>query len=130
MIVLMQQRHPSEMPKVREVKRVEDDGSHKGAVRGAWQVWHRNGTRCPKGTVPIRRSAVHDVLRAKSLFHFGKKQRKVRLTSSTEAPDVVSGNGHEVYIYMYIYVYIYSLYIIFNTISIYINHHRLFLFSF
>jgi hypothetical protein len=112
MIVLMQQRHPSEMPKVREVKRVEDDGSHKGAVRGAWQVWHRNGTRCPKGTVPIRRSAVHDVLRAKSLFHFGKKQRKVRLTSSTEAPDVVSGNGHEVYIYMYI------------------NHHRLFLFSF
>ncbi|XP_062178268.1 protein neprosin [Alnus glutinosa] len=89
------QRHPSEMPKVREVKRVEDDGSHKGAVRGAWQVWHRNGTRCPKGTVPIRRSAVHDVLRAKSLFHFGKKQRKVRLTSSTEAPDVVSGNGHE-----------------------------------
>jgi hypothetical protein len=82
------------------------------------------------GTVPIRRSAVHDVLRAKSLFHFGKKQRKVRLTSSTEAPDVVSGNGHEVYIYMYIYVYIYSLYIIFNTISIYINHHRLFLFSF
>jgi hypothetical protein len=50
MIVLMQQRHPSEMSKVREVKRVVDDGGNKEAVRGAWQMWHRNGTRCPKET--------------------------------------------------------------------------------
>jgi hypothetical protein len=45
MIVLMQQRHPPEMLKVREVKRVEDDGSNKEAVRGAWQMWHLNRTR-------------------------------------------------------------------------------------
>ncbi|KAL2345846.1 hypothetical protein Fmac_007131 [Flemingia macrophylla] len=61
----------------------------------AWQMWHRNGTRCPRGTVPIRRSTVHDVLRAKSLFDFGKKQRRSSLTRRRDAPDVVSGNGHE-----------------------------------
>lgn len=65
-------------------------------IEGAWQMWHRNGTRCPKGTVPIRRSSVHDVLRAKSLFDFGKKQTRIPLARRSDAPDVVSGNGHEV----------------------------------
>ncbi|KAG2693894.1 hypothetical protein I3760_08G116500 [Carya illinoinensis] len=95
------QRHPSEMPKVRMGKE-DDQGENNSSstanegVRGAWQLWHRNGTRCPKGTIPIRRSTAADVLRAKSLFHFGKKQRRVPLISrSTDAPDVVSGNGHE-----------------------------------
>lgn len=95
----MHQRVPSEMPKVRMVKEDgrRDNRSGNEAASGAWQMWHRNGTRCPKGTVPIRRNTVHDVLRAKSLFHFGKKQRRVLpLTSRTDAPDVVSGNGHEV----------------------------------
>lgn len=60
-------------------------------------MWHKNGTRCPKGTIPVRRSTVHDVLRAKSLFDFGKKQRRFPLTRRrSDAPDVVSGNGHEV----------------------------------
>src|ERR1044072_5465941 len=75
----------------------------KGESGGAWQTWHQNGTRCPKGTVPVRRSTVHDVLRAKSLYEFGKKQRRFshlsrRSSSSSrvDAPDVVSGNGHEV----------------------------------
>ncbi|CBI28650.3 unnamed protein product, partial [Vitis vinifera] len=63
--------------------------------RGAWQMWHQNRTRCPKGTVPIRRSTVHDVLRAKSLYDFGRKQRRMPLARRTDAPDVVSGNGHE-----------------------------------
>ncbi|MQL81319.1 hypothetical protein Taro_013775 [Colocasia esculenta] len=62
--------------------------------RGAWQTWHHVG-HCPKGTVPIRRSTVGDVLRAKSLYHFGKKQRRLPLARNMEAPDVVSGNGHE-----------------------------------
>lgn len=65
-------------------------------VRRAWQTWHEGGERCPKGTVPIRRSTVNDVLRAKSLYHFGKKQRRVPLDRYSDAPDVVSGNGHEV----------------------------------
>lgn len=96
-IVLMLQRHPQEMPKVRMMKEdgARDEKSNE-VVKGAWQLWHQNGTRCPRGTVPIRRSTMHDVLRAKSLFDFGKKQRRVSLTRRTDAPDVVSGNGHEV----------------------------------
>ncbi|KAJ0013208.1 hypothetical protein Pint_20305 [Pistacia integerrima] len=78
----------------------KSNNTSKNAVvlEGAWQMWHRNGTRCPKGTVPIRRSSVDDVLRAKSLFDFGKKkqQRKFGLAGRrADAPDVVSGNGHE-----------------------------------
>ncbi|CAN6460630.1 unnamed protein product [Victoria cruziana] len=66
-------------------------------ARGAWQTWHRTG-HCPPGTVPIRRSSVNDVLRAKSIFRYGKKMmiRPLNQQSrSIEAPDVVSGNGHE-----------------------------------
>ncbi|KAE8684228.1 translational activator GCN1-like [Hibiscus syriacus] len=88
------QRVPPEMPKVKRMK--QNEASVKGASR-QWQTWHRNGTRCPKGTVPIRRSSVHDVLRAKSLFHFGKKQRRLvdPARRRADAPDIVSGNGHE-----------------------------------
>nr|CAD1820927.1 unnamed protein product [Ananas comosus var. bracteatus] len=65
-------------------------------AKRAWQAWHHVG-HCPKGTVPIRRTSVDDVLRAKSLFHYGKKQlnRVTLARSSVDAPDVVSGNGHE-----------------------------------
>lgn len=98
------------MPRVRasdyDDKKLKRDDSKKNenVMRSEWQTWHMNGTRCPKGTVPIRRSSERDVLRAKSLFHFGKKQQKRQLkqrtttNSRSEPPDVVSGNGHEVYI--------------------------------
>ncbi|KAG4914060.1 hypothetical protein AAZX31_19G235300 [Glycine max] len=83
------QKVPTKMPRgMKKVKRTE--------IRSARQMWHKNGTRCPKGTIPVRRSTVHDVLRAKSLFDFGKKQRRFPLTRRrSDAPDVVSGNGHE-----------------------------------
>ncbi len=90
------------MPRVKVMNKAEEGKDpnktmSNEAVKGAWQIWHRNGTRCPKGTVPIRRSTVHDVLRAKSLFDFGKKQRSLSLARRSDAPDVVSGNGHEVF---------------------------------
>uniref|UniRef100_A0A6N2MCR3 Neprosin PEP catalytic domain-containing protein n=1 Tax=Salix viminalis TaxID=40686 RepID=A0A6N2MCR3_SALVM len=94
------QRGPPERPRVKMVK--EDDhranksgAADEGVMRGSWQMWHRNGTRCPRGTVPIRRSRVHDVLRSKSLFDFGKKKASVSLARRKDAPDVVSANGHE-----------------------------------
>lgn len=77
---------------VRETKK-----SHEAVTKSAWQTWHQNGTRCPRGTVPIRRSSVHDVLRSKSLFDFGKKQRSISLSRRADAPDVVDDSGHEVY---------------------------------
>lgn len=93
------QRVPSQMPKMRNVLKEDEATSKRNnerVIEGAWQMWHRNGTRCPKGTVPIRRSTEKDVLRAKSLFDFGKKQqRRIPLDRRADAPDVVSGNGHE-----------------------------------
>ncbi|KAJ4845079.1 hypothetical protein Tsubulata_039393 [Turnera subulata] len=98
------QRVPPEWPRVKtplnkqeEALRDAKKGGNDQEMKGAWQMWHRNGTRCPKGTIPVRRSSVHDVLRAKSLFDFGKKQRRssIALDRRSDAPDVVSGNGHE-----------------------------------
>ncbi|XVE97637.1 hypothetical protein REPUB_Repub03eG0035900 [Reevesia pubescens] len=37
-----------------------------------FQTWQRSGS-CPKGTIPIRRIRRKDLLRAKSLEHFGRK---------------------------------------------------------
>jgi len=91
----MQQRVASEMPKGMKVRENSEMGM---------QEWHRNGTLCPKGTVPIRRSTVHDVLRAKSLFDFGKKRRRFSLARS-DAPDVVTGNGHEVLLLLSLHLY-------------------------
>lgn len=81
------------MPKMKgkddDVKEAEN------VLEGAWQMWHVNGTRCPKGTVPIRRNTMNDVLRAKSLFDFGKKRRSIYLDQRTEKPDALGTNGHE-----------------------------------
>ncbi|KAF7817777.1 uncharacterized protein G2W53_023232 [Senna tora] len=93
------QKAPREMPRGMKMKKEEVDDDDDEIV---WQMWHRNGTRCPRGTVAIRRSSVKDVLRAKSLYHFGKKPQPqphpnnlFNPTSSSLRTDVVSGNGHE-----------------------------------
>ncbi|XP_011084725.1 uncharacterized protein LOC105166904 [Sesamum indicum] len=86
------QRVPPKMPKNTNTTRSVN------GFKGVWQMWHEKGEVCPKGTVPIRRSTVDDVLRAKSLYDFGKKRsRSVPLAGRrrADAPDFVSGNGHE-----------------------------------
>ncbi|WVY95825.1 hypothetical protein V8G54_027976 [Vigna mungo] len=88
--VLTIEKMPTEMPRGMMKVNKEDEGESM-----AWQMWHLNGTRCPKGTVPVRRSTVHDVLRAKSLYDFGKKRSRVPLSRRSDAPDVLSANGHE-----------------------------------
>ncbi|KAL5712128.1 hypothetical protein ACHQM5_014328 [Ranunculus cassubicifolius] len=94
------QRAPSERPRLNVINTETNvERNYNGSKEGlehAWQMWHQNGVKCPKGTVPIRRSSVHDVLRAKSLYHFGKKPTKLlHPDRKVDAPDVVSGNGHE-----------------------------------
>ncbi|CAO2186520.1 unnamed protein product [Urochloa humidicola] len=66
---------------------------------GAWQTWHHGG-HCPSGTVAIRRTTAEDVLRATSIARFGRKRNKRRRYAASppraaNAPDVISGNGHE-----------------------------------
>lgn len=95
-LLLLLKRVAPEKPKFKDARHPRN---YTDTIKNAWQTWHHSG-HCPKGTVPIRRSSVDDVLRAKSLYHYGKKQRRPRpLARSIDAPDVVSGNGHEVYIY-------------------------------
>ncbi|XP_038878456.1 uncharacterized protein LOC120070684 isoform X2 [Benincasa hispida] len=92
------QRGPTEWPKTKKVNENREGESGRGAgsgAGGALQTWRVNGTRCPKGSIPVRRSTVNDVLRSKSLFDFGKKKRPILLDRRIDAPDVVSGNGHE-----------------------------------
>lgn len=86
------------MVKIDELKEGNSKKKREGIKELEWQMWHLNGTRCPKGTIPVRRSTVHDVLRAKSLYDFGKKRPRslMNLARKTDAPDVVNGNGHEV----------------------------------
>ncbi|KAG6389196.1 hypothetical protein SASPL_150655 [Salvia splendens] len=91
------QKIPPEMPK--GLKMAETGVRGDNGNRSVWQMWHQKGQRCPKGTVPIRRSTARDVLRAKSVYHFGKKSSRyaaaATLSRRADAPDVVSGNGHE-----------------------------------
>lgn len=94
------QKVPPKWPKMKEERKKAEENTIKNEKEEekelSWQLWHHNGTRCPKGTVPVRRSTVHDVLRAKTLYHFGKKRRRqIPLARRPDAPDVVSGNGHE-----------------------------------
>ncbi|KAK6646259.1 hypothetical protein PHAVU_L002232 [Phaseolus vulgaris] len=92
------QKMPTEMPrgmKVNSRSDNEEEGESMRVREDAWQMWHLNGTRCPKGTVPIRRSTVHDVVRAKSLYDYGKKRSQLPLSRRNDAPDVLSANGHE-----------------------------------
>uniref|UniRef100_A0A3B6RMK8 Neprosin PEP catalytic domain-containing protein n=1 Tax=Triticum aestivum TaxID=4565 RepID=A0A3B6RMK8_WHEAT len=72
-------------------------GNATSRARAAWQTWHHAG-HCPKGTVPVRRTTAEDVLRGgQSLFRFGRKRhRRDRAPRAANAPDVVTGNGHEV----------------------------------
>lgn len=99
------QRVRPEMPKrmKESINVTSSDKEERVRLKVAWQAWHQNKERCPKGSVPIRRSHVHDVLRANSLYDFGKKRRHAfsgtRLAMAgrhPDAPDVVSANGHEV----------------------------------
>lgn len=60
-----------------------------GMASENYQLWSLSGESCPEGTVPIRRTTEHDMLRASSVRRFGRKLRRhVRRDSSS--------NGHEV----------------------------------
>ncbi|KAE9621525.1 putative neprosin activation peptide [Lupinus albus] len=61
------------------------------------QLWHQNG-RCPKGTIPVRRTRKDEILRANSIQQFGKKKQKSfpQPKSQKPLPDGTSPNDHEV----------------------------------
>ncbi|CAH9085480.1 unnamed protein product [Cuscuta epithymum] len=60
------------------------------------QLWHLNG-RCPKGTIPIRRTKEDDILRATSIESYGKKKLKssVPIPGSFNPNVGTTSTGHE-----------------------------------
>eukprot|EP00252_Welwitschia_mirabilis_P026682 TRINITY_DN882_c0_g1_i1.p1 TRINITY_DN882_c0_g1~~TRINITY_DN882_c0_g1_i1.p1 ORF type:complete len:310 (+),score=40.64 TRINITY_DN882_c0_g1_i1:313-1242(+) len=60
------------------------------------QLWHQNG-RCPAGTIPIRRTHKHDILRVGSVESFGRKKptsARPRFPKSAD-PDLLNESGHQ-----------------------------------
>ncbi|KAI3743007.1 hypothetical protein L1987_60708 [Smallanthus sonchifolius] len=59
------------------------------------QLWHSNG-KCPKGTVPIRRTKKEDILRASSVKSYGKKKSFSTLAQPSSIDlDLINQNGHQ-----------------------------------
>lgn len=61
------------------------------------QLWHLNG-KCPKDTIPIRRTMKEDVLRASSVKTFGKKKYSASAIPQPRSadPDLINQRGHQV----------------------------------
>ncbi|XP_076922278.1 protein neprosin-like [Bidens hawaiensis] len=63
-----------------------------------YQLWSLSGESCPEGTIPIRRTSKHDILRANSIRRFGRKIRPIRRDTSSygheHAVGYVSGNKY------------------------------------
>ncbi|XP_038704771.1 uncharacterized protein LOC120000728 [Tripterygium wilfordii] len=49
-------------------------GKLKTSVNEVSQIWLRNKTRCPKHTIPIRRTTIDDVMRGSFISQVGEKQ--------------------------------------------------------
>ncbi|KAH9301825.1 hypothetical protein KI387_013408, partial [Taxus chinensis] len=58
------------------------------------QLWHKNG-RCPSGTIPIRRTHKHDLLRASSIDSFGRKKSSRPAQPRSADPDLLNESGHQ-----------------------------------
>jgi len=59
------------------------------------QMWHQNG-KCPKDTIPIRRTKEEDVLRASSVRRYGKKRHRSTPNPMSVDPDMLNESGHQV----------------------------------
>ncbi|RAL53948.1 hypothetical protein DM860_004419 [Cuscuta australis] len=62
--------------------------------KGIAQLWHLNG-RCPKGTIPVRRTKEEDILRASSVKNYGKKTVKTVPKPKSANPNTDTTTGHE-----------------------------------
>ncbi|XP_076894650.1 protein neprosin-like [Bidens hawaiensis] len=82
--------------KVSSLMNTSSDGLSSSPIT---QLWHSNG-KCPKGTIPIRRTTKEDILRASSLKSYGKKK-----SSFVTQPSIIDAKldqqGHHEYAYAY-----------------------------
>ncbi|GMP42066.1 hypothetical protein CsSME_00011932 [Camellia sinensis var. sinensis] len=67
--------------------------SNEGISKSITQLWHLNG-RCPEGTIPIRRTKRKEILRARSIKSFGKKQHGI-IPEPTMSTQPINLSAHE-----------------------------------
>ncbi|CAL0325346.1 unnamed protein product [Lupinus luteus] len=102
--VLSHQQPAFDHPQLKGQKLLDPPERPKGytneeTVVESFQLWADSGETCPEGTVPIRRTTKEDLLRASSIFRFGRKPRSVRRDSSSTGHEhaVVFVNGDQYY---------------------------------
>ncbi|KAI9104158.1 hypothetical protein K1719_022994 [Acacia pycnantha] len=90
------QMRPNLHPEGRTILEEESKVSSK-SKRIMSQLWQKSGS-CPNGTIPMRRTKEDDLLRAKSIQQFGKKQKSIpQSTSSSQSQSelISQTTGHE-----------------------------------
>lgn len=58
------------------------------------QLWHNNG-RCPRNTIPVRRTKKEDLLRASSVKKYGRKLQRTTPNPLSLQPDLLDESGHQ-----------------------------------
>ncbi|KAD5802707.1 hypothetical protein E3N88_14067 [Mikania micrantha] len=73
---------------------IKDENINMNSSKSFTQLWHSNG-KCPKGTIPIRRTKKEDMLRASSLKSYGRKNSVSRQSSiDSEFEDVTKDHEY------------------------------------
>ncbi|GFY91401.1 carboxyl-terminal proteinase, putative [Actinidia rufa] len=102
--VLSHQQPAFDHPKLKGKKPMDPPERPKGhnpngMISEDFQLWSLSGESCPEGTIPIRRTSEHDMLRASSIRRFGRKIRPIRRDSSGSSHEHAVGyvTGQEYY---------------------------------
>ncbi|KAJ0724853.1 putative neprosin [Helianthus annuus] len=83
--------NPVDDTKVSSMMNSTTDGRSSSSIT---QLWHSTG-KCPKGTIPVRRTKKVDVLRASSIKSFGKKRSSFGAKSSLFDVELDASEHHE-----------------------------------
>ncbi|KAJ0735536.1 putative neprosin [Helianthus annuus] len=80
--------------KVSSMMNPSKDGELSSEKEIMTQLWNSHG-KCPKGTIPVRRTKKEDVLRASSVKRYGKKSSSTFAQLNSIDPDLINQNGHQ-----------------------------------
>ncbi|KAJ0876322.1 putative neprosin [Helianthus annuus] len=80
--------------KVSSMMNPSKDGELSSEKETMTQLWNSYG-KCPKGTIPVRRTKKEDVLRASSVKRYGKKSSSTFAQLNSIDPDLINQNGHQ-----------------------------------
>ncbi|KAM0054813.1 putative neprosin [Helianthus debilis subsp. tardiflorus] len=86
------QMRPNVHPEGMHYENMKDSSQTRETIT---QLWQLNG-KCPKGTIPIRRTTKEDILRASSMKNYGKKSSLSTVAHPNSIDlDLINDSGHE-----------------------------------